>query len=157
MERWFPSSSSSDPRDVYRVLQLLYFILLVAIALYWLIAEGVFGIEPPRIGEIESLGTAKFILALIALADVILVLYYRYSRIPSLLRQPATDYAQVVRRLRASYMICLVVAQSVALYGFVLRILGGSRDDAIPFFLGAVVLFLLCYPRVPPAPGSPTG
>ena len=145
--------SSSDPRDVYRVLQLLYFVLLIAIALYWLIAEGAFGVEFPRIGGINSLGTAKLILAVIALADVILVLYYRYSRIASLLHQPATDYAQVVRRLRAYYMICFIVAQSVALYGFALRALGGTREDSIPFFVGAVALFILCFPRLPERPG----
>lgn len=38
-----------------------------------------------------------------------------------------------------------------------LKILYLTREEAIPFFVAAVALFLLCYPRVPPAPGSPTG
>ncbi|MDA2912825.1 hypothetical protein MYX77_02485 [Acidobacteriia bacterium AH_259_A11_L15] len=147
----------SELKALYRFLRVPYFVLLGAVAAYWLVAEGALGITLPRIDQIENLSTIKLILVLVALADAVVVVYFRYSRIASLLRQPASNSAHLLGRLRADYLVCFVVSNAVAVYGFALRLLGGSREDALPFFVGAVVLFMLCYPRSPESTSTPGG
>jgi hypothetical protein len=41
-----------------------------------------------------------------------------------------------------------------AVCGFALSLLGGSRNQALPFFFGAAVLFALGYPRLPTQPAA---
>src|SRR3990170_6490717 len=101
-------------------------------------------------------------LGLTAAAAIIggIVLYLRFARLGPLLAEASGDFGQRLARLRFHYILCYTLSEAVALYGFVLRFLGGSREDSIPFFLAAVVLFLLCYPcppQPPAAPGGPTG
>ena len=153
-----PPQSSPREATALQQLRVMYFILLGAVAAYWFAVVEIFdkGLLQTPI-RVENVGMIKLILALVAVADGGLLLFFRYWRITSLVGGPASDPERFLARLRADYIVCFMVSESVALYGFLLRLIGGDSGDAIPFFLGSVVLFLLCYPRVPPAPGSPTG
>jgi len=144
-----PESPLNDPAVFGRFLKLLYFILFATVGLYWMVLEMLAAqIEPAELGMMKT--------GLAAVAAILggVVLYLRFSRIGALLTETIGDWSQRLARLRFFYIICFTLSEAVALYGFVVRFLGGERGDAIPFFLGAVVLFLLCYPRVPEAPGS---
>ena len=147
-----PGSAPTDPAAFSRFLKILYFTLFGTVGLYWLVLELLAANVEPR----ES-GMEKTLLAALAAACGVVVLYFRFSRIPPLLAEASGDFSQRLARLRFHYILSYTLSEAVALYGFVVRMLGGAREEAAPFFLGAVALFLLCYPRVPPAPGSPTG
>jgi hypothetical protein len=76
-------------------------------------------------------------------------LYLRIARIGALLSKAAPASASDVARLRSLYIVCFALAEAVALCGFVLHFVGATPAEIVPFFLAAVVLLLLCYPRLP--------
>ena len=150
-----PGSAPTDLAAFNRFLKILYFTLFGTVGMYWLVLEMLAAqIEPRELGFTRSgFGAA-------AAATGGLVAYLRFARIGAFLAEVSGDFGQRLARLRFHYILCYTLSETVALYGFVLRFLGGSREDSIPFFLAAVVLFLLCYPRPPQppaAPGGPTG
>ena len=140
-----------------RFTKILYFTLLASVGLYWAVLELVAGSREPV--EVEGV---KPMLLLLGGGLAVAVLYIRFSRFPPLLFDPNVELAQRLARLRFYYILCYILSEAVALYGFCLRLLGGTRAEAAPFFLAAVALFLLCYPRPPESgppvlPGSPGG
>ncbi len=147
-----PGSAPTDAAAFSRFLKILYFTLFGTVGLYWLVLEMLAAnIEPHELGPMKH--------GLAAAAAIIggAVLYLRFARLGPLLADASGDFGQRLARLRFHYILSYTLSEAVALYGFVVRVLGGAREEAIPFFVGAVALFLLCYPRVPAAPGSPTG
>jgi F0F1-type ATP synthase membrane subunit c/vacuolar-type H+-ATPase subunit K len=127
-----------------RILQILYAAMFAAVAFYWIILEIVLpsALEPAP-------PVAKQVLMLVAGGSGVAVLFVRFSLLPGLLHQVSTEPARLLTRLRTYYIICYALSDSVALYGFVLGMLGASQGEVVPFFLAAIALFLLCYPRLP--------
>jgi hypothetical protein len=135
-----------------RMIKILYFTLFATIPMYWFIQEAVVaGWEPAETGAVKTA------LLVAGAGTAAVVLFLRYSLIPPLLAGATLEWAQRLARLRAYYIFCFAVSETVALYGFVLRLVGGSRQDAVPFFAAAVALFLLCYPRTPQRLSGPMG
>ena len=58
---------------------------------------------------------------------------------------------RALNRWRMGTMISFVLVECVALYGFVLRVLGASRRQTLPFYLVAILLMLIWTPRLAPA------
>lgn len=127
-----------------RFAKILYFVLFATVGVYWAVAE----LVAPGMDASER-GALKLILSLFAAATAAAVLYLRFARIPPLLENPTIETGRRLAQLRMFYILCFVLSETVALYGFVLRLLGASRADTNLLFGGAVVLFLLCYPRTP--------
>lgn len=150
--QYVSSPPAVDVKALLRFLKIVYFSMFVAVGLYWVVLEEVAArIEPAELGVVKT--------SLAAVAAILggVVLYLRFARIGALLTETTSDWSQRLARLRFFYILCFTLSEAVAIYGFVVRFLGGDRGDAIPFFLGAVVLFLLCYPRVPAALSEPGG
>lgn len=140
-------SASPPPPDagaIARVIKIVYFVLFATVGFYWGVLELLATNIEPR-----DPGTLKWALLAVSGASAVSVLYLRFSRIPTITDSPTTDPAQQLAQMRGLYLVSFALAESVALYGFLLRMLGASRADAVPFFVTAVVLFLLCYPRLP--------
>ena len=135
---------SADVAAVGRLLKIIYFVLFVSVGIYWVALEMLAPNLEPR-----DPGLVKNILQGLGAAVGAAVLYLRFSRIPAAIDPTAPDSAPVLARLRMYYILCFVLTEAVALYGFVLRMLGGAREDMAIFFLAAGALFLLCYPRLP--------
>jgi len=146
----YPTSPPPDLVVFKRLTQVIYFVLFGTVGLYWVVLEMLAASVEPR-----DLGTIKHVLFAVAAGSAGFVLYLRFARIPPLLDQLTGDFSRRFARLRYCYLLCHVLSEAVALYGFVVRMLGGAREEAVPFFVGAVALFLLCYPRLPQTPGSP--
>lgn len=139
-----PTSPSSSVASYRLITRVIYFALFSTVGLYWIVVEML------RAGaEVHDLGLVKpvFLLAAGVAAAVILIL--RFSRIAPLLVDTTGKLKERLTHLLCYYLICHALSEAVALYGFVIRLLGGSRVDAAPFFAGAVILFLLSYPRQP--------
>ncbi|MBI4467150.1 MAG: hypothetical protein HY656_06980 [Acidobacteria bacterium] len=146
------SSSPLSPDEFAafnRVVKVLYFALFATVGIYWFVLELI-----ARQREPAELGLLKTVLQALAAVTLFAVLYLRFARIGSLVADPAAEPTVQLARLRMLYILCFTLAESVALYGFVLRILGGAREEAIPFFLGSGLLFVLCYPRPRQLPGG---
>lgn len=140
-------SASPPPPDagaIARVIKIVYFVLFATVGFYW----GVLELPSSNI-EPRAPGPLRWALVALGGASAVSVLYLRFSRLPTLTGSPTTSPAQRLAQMRVLYLLSFALAESVALYGFLLRMLGASRQDAVPFFVAAVVLFLLCYPRVP--------
>ncbi len=143
-------SPPGDLATFNRFVKTLWFALLVSVCLYWPML-GFLQInrdEPPPTTVLQAL-------MFMAIGTVGAVLFVRFNRIAAILSRVPSDSATLAQ-LRTLYIICFVLAESVAFFGMVLYFLGGPREQALWFFLGSVALFLVCYPRTPEAtPGLP--
>lgn len=144
-----PQPSAGELQAFDRFLKILYFTLLASMGLYWVVLEMLTGQREPG-----DLGPTKLGVQGFAGVVALTVLYLRFVRLAPLLADTTGELGARLGRLRFYYILCYTLSESVALYGFVLRFLGASREEAIPFFGVAVALFLLCYPRLPERPGA---
>ena len=134
--------SPATPEQTKRFLLILWVVLFVVIGLYWYVLQMI----QPSIRDVTSVGNVILGLA-IAMAGV--VLYLRLVRIGSILSLATPASAKDLGTLQKHYILCYSLSLSVALDGFVLRFMGATNYQAAPFFIGAVALFLVCYPRLP--------
>lgn len=146
--------SHAELENFNRITKLLFFVLLSAIPMYFFIQEVVAGqyeVSSAVAAEGEGLrqGLVEMLLWIIALGTAAVVVSLRFLLMPWLQRSPRLDIPARLNRLRAFYILCFALSESVALYGFVLRLLGGTRDATLVFYATAVFLFILCYPRLP--------
>jgi hypothetical protein len=89
------------------------------------------------------------ILAIIAVLNVVVILIIRRNMVrPSLagLASNAGD-AVALNRWRVGYVITYALCEAVALYGFILRIMGFSFRSVAPFYLASIILMIFFAPR----------
>ena len=67
----------------------------------------------------------------------------------------AAEDVRALNRWRVGTLISFVLVECVALCGFVLRVLGAPRPQALPFYLLAILFMLAWTPRLSSAPSSP--
>lgn len=139
-----PPRSSSELNTYKGVIVILYFALLVTVPMYGIVAEVIAANREPA-----DPGIIKLVLMAVGAVTAAVVLFIRFSLIPPMLHTPTMELTQRLARLRAFYIICFALAEAVALYGLVLRILGAGLGDSILFFAASIGLFLLCYPKTP--------
>lgn len=135
----------------FRLLRILYFAFLASVPVYFVIGQ-VLGDRMQPAGDLSLLRNVFWLagafLALMALA-------FRYRLIPALPPAPIESGpagevpAPTLGRLRSAYIASFALAESVAVLGLVLRLLGGAVNEILPFFAVAVVLFVLLFPRLP--------
>lgn len=148
-----PASNAPSRRgDFLLVLKVLYAVLFASVVFYWVVQELVAADREPK-----DLGVLKLALLVAAGSTAVVVFYLRFSRIPPLLSAPTLEPGPRLAQLRTYYIVCFALGETIALFGFVLRILGGSRVDSLPFYFISVVFFLLSYPRAPEATGPYPG
>ena len=128
-------------------------VLLATIALYATLAERIAGSAEP------SPLLSAWILCPVALGTVISTLIVRrrflFLANEELSRDPHD--AKGLGRWRMVTIMSMVLAMSIGLYGFMLRVTGTVRTIAWPFFLASVVLLLLWRPHLDgtTSPASP--
>ena len=139
------SQSHTQPQAVFRLLRLIYVALFASVGAYWLVGEVI-------AGQAEVLAPSIMVRVVEAAAGlaILSVLVFRFQLIAALTATALrSNPAAVLARLRVLYIVCFALAEAVALYGLVLRLLGVPSGEATLFFLASAVLFLLCYPRLP--------
>jgi hypothetical protein len=95
------------------------------------------------------------VFALVAVVTVAVMFVARRKTIApaaTTLRDHPED-AAALARWRSGYVITYALCEAVALYGFILRMLGFSLTQVAPFYLAAILLMLFYGPRRP-APES---
>ena len=125
-------------------LNLIRAAFIFAIALYMFIGEKL------ATGQARPLNTMLFqILAVVAVVNVIFILIIRRSMVMPSLAALASNAGDGValNRWRAGYVLTYALCEALALYGFVLRILGVGFRSVVPFYLASVILMTYFGPR----------
>lgn len=125
-----------------RLLRIIYFAFFASIPVYFVIGQ-VLGSKVPR----AELTLLRNVLWLVGAANAVLAVAFRYRLMPAL--PPDEDPVPALPRVRGAYLASFALAESVAVLGLVLRMLGGTLHETLPFFAVAVVLFAILFPRLP--------
>jgi hypothetical protein len=127
----------------FRAVRTMHRIMLAAVVLYVFTAERL--VKPS--GDLPTpmvlgIGVMAAVMAIIALGFRMKMLDQASE---SLRRNPLDTQALI--RWRQAHLLIMVLLVSVALFGFVLRFMGGSFRLSLPFYTASVLLLLLWAPR----------
>jgi hypothetical protein len=86
--------------------------------------------------------------SIIAVLTLLVAFVLRRRLLPSAIEALQRGDANGVGRWRSANILSMVLAESIGMFGLVLRIMGGSRQVAWPFFIGAIILLLAWTPRL---------
>ena len=139
-----PDELARGCRQVQRISGVLVF----AIAMFAYIAEMIRTQQAPFIGFAPTapLGLLRFVLAVMAVLDLVVVNIVRPKIIAG--RAAATgQVAPLAQRLLNASIVALGMCESIAIYGFVLFLLGGQRADFYGFAAFALLGFAIYFPR----------
>lgn len=117
----------------------------MSIILYAFVAEKV--MQRSTSAPARSFVTGMTILAIVMIVVALSVRGRMVSPAKEKLEVEAGDVS-ALNRWRTGSLISLVFVESVALYGFVLRVMGGTRSQVLPFYLVAILIMLLWTPRL---------
>ncbi len=134
-----------SPSDsALRPMRIIHGVLLVSVLLYAALGE--------KIGpaDAKDLKILPQLFALPAVVNVLIAFFaqYRVVRPAGDALRLRPDDAESLGRWRAGNLISLVLCESVALFGFVLRLLGGTVLVSAPFYSVAILLMLVWRPRL---------
>ncbi|HLY60823.1 MAG TPA: hypothetical protein VKV95_08755 [Terriglobia bacterium] len=139
-----PKSQPLNIQAQARFLKLLFFVMVFSVGM----DAGVLQLIGQRADH--SPDAFRMGLEVLALASALVVLFVRFVMIAGVLVPDAPiPVAERMAKLRTYFIVCYVFSETVALYGFVGRYMGGSLVESAPFFAGSLILYALCYPRLP--------
>jgi len=127
----------------FRAVRIMHRIMFASVIVYASLAESL--IKSTRSLPLSitlSFGITAIAIALVAFG-------YRMKMLSSAtetLRRNPQD-AQALFRWRQAQILIAVLLQSIGLFGFVLRFMGGSFSLAFPFYTASILLLLLLAPR----------
>jgi hypothetical protein len=128
-----------------KTLQIVRLALMVSIALYVFVGE--------RVGKNLGAPPTNFYFAITLVAITTVGMTFAVRRLfvlraeVALAAQPGEPAA--LKRWWAGYIFTYALCEAVALFGFVLRILGFTLSQVVPFYLVGFVLMVLFGPRRP--------
>ena len=130
-----------------KLLQIVRFALLGSILLYVFVGERV--AQKPTVPPDRNIYFAVTLVAIINVGMMIALrrLFVRQSE-TILATQPEDRPA--LNRWRTGYIIVYALSEAEALFGFVLRILGFTLSQVMPFYVVGFALLLAFGPTVPP-------
>ena len=128
-----------------RVLRTVQAALLVSIVLYAFVAEKIIQRSAGSPGRYVVNGITMLAIAIIGIA-----LAVRSRMVTPAKRKLELDaaHSRALNRWRVGTLISLVLVESVALCGFVLRVMGASLSQAMPLYLVAIAVMLIWTPRL---------
>jgi hypothetical protein len=134
--------TSTIKNSSVRSMRIFQSIFLITILGYAYVAE--LSSAPAAVVQPVMIGTFSILAVLI----VVIAFAFRRRLLPSAIESLQRGDANGVGRWRTANIFSMVLAESVALFGLVLRIMGGSRRVAWPFFIVAIILLLVWTPRL---------
>jgi hypothetical protein len=124
----------------------MYVFLFCVLGLYWYCLWFLLRDRQP---VDMSFGFFRTVLAVLAVADGAIVLYWFFFRVKPLLNDTSGQAQRLIPRLRANYIVCWIVSEAIAVYGLASALLTATIADYTPYFLASVALLVVCYPRMP--------
>jgi hypothetical protein len=139
-----PAITRATKNASVRSMRIIHILLLAAIMSYILVAERL----PRPTSDAPAVIIESFLI--LAILDVVIAFGFRRKLLPSAIEKLQRDAgdATALGRWRMANILSMVLAMSVALYGFALRTMGGNRRVVWPFFIASVTLMLLWRPRL---------
>lgn len=132
------------PDQRKRTLMIIWFGMLCALIAYFFVMQM---IDVGDDSGVEALFQTIFATLAGAMAGV--AIYLRLVRIGRLLSTATPLSDRELSRLQSYYIVCFALSEAVGLYGFVLHVLGISLAAVVPYFAAAILILLICYPRLP--------
>jgi len=130
--------------NTLRFLRIIWAALLTAIVLYICVGELIGRRNYPAN---ITLFKAIAVLTIIVVCAIFAVRQFMAKQLTVLQAEP--ESAGVMAWWRGACIIGFALCDMVALYGFVLRIMGFTLTQVSPFYLGGIALMLLFVPRRP--------
>ena len=126
-----------------RNMRILYAALLVEIPVF-LYAGEVTGPSRPK-----NVTKAGLLLTAVAILNTwsVLSTCRRRAREASDIVRSHPDDVSAIRRWRAANTVSLCVSFALPLYGWILRVIGGTLLEAVPFYASGLLLLLISTPR----------
>jgi len=128
-----------------RSIRIIYAVLLFKMILYVLTAEKLSHQEPH---DIHTIWLAFLVSGLMIVA---VALSFRIKMLEPAgeTLQAKADDQRALARWRAGNILSFVLVETVALFGFVLRFIGGTTWQSLPFYVVGIALMLVWWPRRP--------
>jgi F0F1-type ATP synthase membrane subunit c/vacuolar-type H+-ATPase subunit K len=126
-----------------RSLRIVWIALLMALGIYIYLPESL-NLQPRATSPVIFLAVAVVTIAIVGSA-----FFMRRKWIAPAQAVLAADLenSKALARWRTGYLACLALAESLGLYGLVLRFLGFTLQQVEPFYLASLGLLLFFYPR----------
>jgi len=137
-----------DARTALRTAQIIHIAFLAAIPLYVVVGEFAGPSEPRELG---MLYTVFLVLAVSMLAPAALVRQKMVRAAEEELRL-RPDELPLLGRWLAGNIVSFALCEAVAIYGLLLRILGGTLVQAAPFFAAGFLFLIFFTPRLEVGP-----
>jgi F0F1-type ATP synthase membrane subunit c/vacuolar-type H+-ATPase subunit K len=128
-------------------LQMLRFTMLTSVVLYAVVGEMAGPKNAPQPLPIMFHVLTFMAIGIVALAFVMRRLLMKPSATDSGAADPA-----VLNRWRTANILTYVISEAVALFGLVLRMMGFTLSQVVPFYLAGFILILFLAPRLPSNP-----
>jgi hypothetical protein len=144
------SPSSPSLGSVKRTLLIVWLAMLFSIVVYVVIGESsAHGSQRPQAVFFEAITTVSIVAVI---ARVIL----RRKLLGDATRLLAQDpnSAQGLRQWQAGHIVSFALSEAVALFGFVLRFMGFTLREVVPFYIAGFVLMILSAPTGSPEQDS---
>jgi hypothetical protein len=125
-----------------RSMRIFQFIFLATILGYAYVAE----LSSDPTAAVQPVMVGSF--SILAVFTVLIAFAFRGRLLPSAVEALQRGDANGVGRWRTANILSMVLAETIGMFGLVLRIMGGSRRVAWPFFIGAIILLLVWTPRL---------
>ena len=134
--------------DAVRTMRVLNAIFLVSVLLYAWVGEFA---GPKSSLEPQQLAVYRIALGILAPMNVLIALGFRRKQvgIAAATLQSLPDDAEAIGQWRSGNLISFVLAETVALLGLMLLFLGGTLKISLPFYVGALLLLIVWFPRKP--------
>jgi hypothetical protein len=128
-----------------RTVRIVYAVLLFAGLTYTLMAEAFFYHEPHDVHVIWIAFLVNGVLT------VGIALFFRMKMVATALEtlQTKPEDQSALGRWRAGNILCCVLAESIVLFGFALRFIGGTTVQSLPFYIAGVAMLIVWWPRRP--------
>ena len=129
-----------------KLLQIVRVAMLLSVILYVVVGELV--AHPPSRPPDRMLFFALTFLAVAMVTGITVVRKLFIAPAAASLQMSDSD-SDMLRRWRTGYIISFAIAECIAAYGVVLRLLGFTLSQVAPFYVATVILLLMLSPRHP--------
>jgi hypothetical protein len=128
-----------------KTLRVVQFAMLASVALYWIVGE----VVRPFARPLDP--TLSYLFTTVGVAIVGMIFVVRRTLVlraaDSLAAHP--DDQLSLGHWRTGYIATYVLCEALALFGLILRFLGGPLAQSVPYYLGGFVLLWFFRPKLP--------
>ena len=135
-----------DMESVIKTLRILQVAMLASIIIY--LAIVVILVPHPSGTPNPIILIAITFIAVVDIGVILLMRRLIVSRADAVLREHPDDLGALMR-WRSGYIVTYTMGEAIALFGLVLRFIGFTLAQAVPFFLAGFIVILFYGPRHP--------